>query len=45
MIGNEISRSRKEEAVSNDIAALNLALESAKTELQKISDRNRQVID
>lgn len=42
-IGNEASRGRKEQTVQNDIHALELALESAKAELDKIGSRNRKV--
>ena len=38
-----MSRTRKQDAVQNDIAALDMALDSAKSELQKIADRNREV--
>lgn len=42
--GNEVSRSRKQDAVQNDIAALDMALEAAKSELQKIAENNRKVL-
>ena len=42
-IGNEASKARKQDAIQNDVAALELALESAKAELRKIATRNREV--
>jgi hypothetical protein len=41
--GNEASKSRKQEAIQNDVAALEMALDSAKAEFQKIATRNREV--
>ena len=41
--GNEASRGRKEQTIQNDVAALEMALDSAKTELDKIASRNRKV--
>ncbi len=41
--GNEASRGRKQETIQNDMAALEMALDSAKAELQKIAARNREV--
>ena len=41
--GNEASRGRKQEVIQNDVAALEMALDSAKAELQKIATRNREV--
>lgn len=41
--GNDAARSRKKDNLQNDLAALELALDSAKGELRKIAGRNREV--
>jgi len=41
--GNEASKGRKQEVIQNDVAALEMALDSAKAEFQKIATRNREV--
>lgn len=40
--GNEASKGRKQEVIQNDVAALEMALDSAKAEFQKIATRNRE---
>lgn len=40
--GNEASKSRKEQTLQNEVAALEMALDSAQGELNKIADRNRK---
>lgn len=41
--GNDAQRGRKQDVVQNDLSALEMAHESAETELQKITSRNREV--